>query len=449
MKKFFQLSLSVIFSMGTLYSQNKPVALVGGTILDVSNYGNESNDLKNSLIVLLNGKIIYAGSYKKGKVPPQAEIVDVSGKFILPGLIDGFATLNSQSYANAYLYMGVTSVAVTFDGDPVRGDNYLKANPSPRLERMFWLDQLFEPSDTSRMTETEQDVQMVSKQIDKLDSFKKAGLSIAFLHHRFPAAMNDKMVSRSKSFNMATIGEMQYAPYKSAVKAGVNALVHTLRYSLEAYPDSLRDVFIHYPHKQGKYIHWYSDTLARKKDTALWNWANYLAQSRTALIPTLAMTYAFLQYHDNLWNEPVAAILDSSEIHLPMNKQTGKWTDDSTWWKDGACDHAMAGIYIRAGCHFLTGSGTDAFGSMPGISEHLEIKLLHEKGLTKRQAIAAATNNFSIFFKWTDRGLIEKGRFADILVLSGNPLDDLNNLKKIEMLFLNGEKIDRDSLLKR
>jgi len=429
------------------HSQDNPIALVGATIIDVSNYGNQFRDLKNSLILFKNGKIFYADKYDKRKIPANAEIINVHGKYILPGLIDGFAILNSQSQANAYLYMGVTTVVGGIDSS-FRGNNFLTADPSPRLERMFWVDQLFDANDTSYMAETNADVQKVSRMIDNLDSVKKAGYSIAFLHHRFPSAMYDKMVAKAKELHMATIGEMQYASYREGMQKGVQSFVHTLRFSLEAYPPNPRDTFIHYPSKQGRLFNWYLKTEERKKDTALLRWAKELSRSNTALIPTIGMIYAMYEHHDNLWKDPVAAILDSAEIHLPMNKETGKWTDDKQSWEDAKADSAMAAIYVKARCHFLTGSGTDAFGSMPGISEHIEIKLLHSIGLTKRQAIAAATNNFSIFFNWIDRGLIEKGRVADILVLSRNPLEDLNYLREIDLLFLNGNKINRTTLLK-
>ncbi len=115
---------------------------------------------------------------------------------------------------------------------------------------------------------------------------------------------------------------------------------------------------------------------------------------------------------------------------------------------------ALRGIEIekgfaKAGVHYVTGSGADAFGTMPGISEHTEIKMLHNIGLTNRQALAAATNNFSIFWGWNDIGLIQEGRNADLLVLSANPVDNLENLKKIEIIILNCKRIDRNNLLKK
>lgn len=446
MKKIISILFLLLSISQKDYAQNNPIALIGGTIIDVTDYGNSVKDLKNSLVVFENGKITYAGNYDKKKIPAKARLLNINGKYILPGLIDGFAILNSQSQANAYLYMGVTTVVCTIDSS-FRGNNFLAAAPSPRLERMYWVDQLYDVDDTSYMKETDADVEKVSQLIDKLDSVKAAGYSIAFLHHRFPAAMYDKVVARTKELGMATIGEMQYASYREGMNKGVQSFVHTLRYSLEAYPAEKRDTFIHYPSKQGRLFNWYTNVEERKQDTALWRWAIDLSRSNTALIPTVAMIYAMYEHHDNLWKEPVASILDSAEIHLPMNKQSGFWTNDKQSWNDAMADSAIAAIYVKAGCHFLTGSGTDAFGSMPGISEHMEIKLLHAIGLTKRQALAAATHNFSIIYNWTNRGLIKEGRVADILVLSDNPLYDLNNLKKIEHLFFNGQAIDRTSLL--
>ena len=83
---------------------------------------------------------------------------------------------------------------------------------------------------------------------------------------------------------------------------------------------------------------------------------------------------------------------------------------------------------------------------MPGISLHTEIGLLHRIGLSKREAIAAATENFSQAFGWKI-GKIKPGYAADIIIVRDNPLKDLNNLKRIDTLIHNGRVIDRNKLV--
>src|SRR5262245_36839050 len=75
-------------------SPSSPVtALVGGTIVDVSNYGRSSGDVQNGVVVLRGGTIVAAGPRKSVKIPTGARRIDVSGKYIVPGLTDGFAAL--------------------------------------------------------------------------------------------------------------------------------------------------------------------------------------------------------------------------------------------------------------------------------------------------------------------------------------------------------------------
>ncbi|HHS95336.1 MAG TPA: hypothetical protein ENJ45_02010, partial [Phaeodactylibacter sp.] len=73
--------------------------------------------------------------------------------------------------------------------------------------------------------------------------------------------------------------------------------------------------------------------------------------------------------------------------------------------------------------------------------------ILHQYiGLSNRETIAAATSNFAEAFGWKN-GKIEKSYPANILLLNNNPLLDLENLKDIHLLFLNGKIIDRKALL--
>ncbi len=92
----------------------------------------------------------------------------------------------------------------------------------------------------------------------------------------------------------------------------------------------------------------------------------------------------------------------------------------------------------------LVALGTDS-GAMPirtqGFSEHLELQLLVEAGLTPMQAIVVATSNAAKALNLSDYGVLEKGRIADLLILDGDPLQDIRNTQKINSVYKAGKKI--------
>jgi imidazolonepropionase-like amidohydrolase len=78
----------------------------------------------------------------------------------------------------------------------------------------------------------------------------------------------------------------------------------------------------------------------------------------------------------------------------------------------------------------------------PGVSLHREIELLASAGLTPMQAIMAATKNASALLGHADRlGTLEAGKIADVLVLSANPLENISNIRSIEMVLRDGKMI--------
>jgi imidazolonepropionase-like amidohydrolase len=73
--------------------------------------------------------------------------------------------------------------------------------------------------------------------------------------------------------------------------------------------------------------------------------------------------------------------------------------------------------------------------------------MLVRLGLSPREALAAATNNYSLQFGWNELGLIAPGRRADILVLDSDPTTNVWNTRRIATLIIDGNVMDRDSLL--
>ena len=101
---------------GTIaWPQQPPLALVGGTVVDLANWGRSANDLASSVVIIRDGKIEEVGTLAATTIPKGARILDCTGKYIIPGLVDGFAGMSSQAEANANLYMGVTTVVASSD----------------------------------------------------------------------------------------------------------------------------------------------------------------------------------------------------------------------------------------------------------------------------------------------------------------------------------------------
>jgi len=86
-------------------------------------------------------------------------------------------------------------------------------------------------------------------------------------------------------------------------------------------------------------------------------------------------------------------------------------------------------------------------GTMPGISLHTELEMLARIGLSPREALAAATNNYSIQFGWNDLGQIAPGRRADILVVDADPTVSVWNVRRISTVILEGNVVDREGFL--
>ena len=106
----------------------------------------------------------------------------------------------------------------------------------------------------------------------------------------------------------------------------------------------------------------------------------------------------------------------------------------------------VAGLQ-RAGVGILAGTDTENPYCFPGFSLHDELSLLVDAGLTPMQALQAATINPARFLnREKDLGTIEPGKLADIVMLDANPLENINNTRKIAAVVLNGKLFPKTAL---
>ena len=106
----------------------------------------------------------------------------------------------------------------------------------------------------------------------------------------------------------------------------------------------------------------------------------------------------------------------------------------------------------RAG--ILIATGTDAGGpvgfNFQGYNTPWEVKLLVKAGLSPMEALVAATKNGAIVIGVEDQlGTVEVGKLADLLLLSANPLDNIENIRKIESIIYKGKAYSREEFAYR
>jgi imidazolonepropionase-like amidohydrolase len=110
--------------------------------------------------------------------------------------------------------------------------------------------------------------------------------------------------------------------------------------------------------------------------------------------------------------------------------------------KDFKTDQANLKKMFDAGVQI--GFGTDSGASMgriPGFSEHRELELMVQAGLTPMQAITVATGQNAKLLHAEDRGTIAVGKRADLLILDGDPLTDIRNTRKIVAVYHDGRAV--------
>lgn len=452
-----------------------PLVLTGGTLVDVTNWGDSAHDLQNAVVIITGGTVSAVGSADTTPIPKGAQVIDCTGKFLIPGLIDGYAGMNSQAQANANLYMGVTTVVAR--ADAARGFIDFGAHPSPRIyaidtvgvtdnwsllaRRPAWVGTLREgahpvelnPQDTAR----------------QIAATAALGTRVVMIGPAVTAANAQWITARAHDLHLAAYGDLVATPDRVGDEAGVDALVHMDRYILGVLPDELQTPLAEDPFGSASMTAFDYSQRVPPTDARLRNYARFLATHHAALMPAFSLEYAELPGHRNLWKEPAASLLDPATMYRPSNPATGdmdyplpgwahhlpatgqRWMEANLQRK---ADQAALRLWrinetiFSAFPHYLAGSGADEMGTMPGISLHTELELLVRLGLSPREALAAATNNYALQFGWTELGQIAPGRRADVLVIDGDPSTNIWNARNISVLIEDGKVIDRNGLLK-
>lgn len=103
----------------------------------------------------------------------------------------------------------------------------------------------------------------------------------------------------------------------------------------------------------------------------------------------------------------------------------------------------------KAGAKIALGSDTGIQDHPFGLTDHRELELLVEAGMTPMQVLTAATSTSAAYLKLNDQGVLAAGKRANFMVLDANPLDDITNTRRIAAVYVNGAEVDRAALAAR
>jgi hypothetical protein len=444
-------------------SDSKEIAVVGATLIDLSNYGRSSNDIADSVVLIANGKIVTAGPAAQVKIPATATRIDAQGQFLIPGLIDGFGALRNQEFANAYLYDGVTTVYVGSILPGGGGDGEVKilrdASPGPRLflgaPMTGYSEQGADPSDKSMTEHRLHDKRLSNEQlIARVDRLADQGYRGVTISYDVWPDQADVIVAEAKRRGLATVGELGFTTYPYGIRAGIDALLRNDLYQMELAPAVAKMAFADDQKSGGPAFRAVCNMDLNSNEVT--NFGKQLADSQTSLMPTLVLE-ATADSLDvpNPWSAPSAAIIRAGDLDTPVDKATGASgylaglpaERREVVRKCAQHKEALDGRLYKLGAKFLAASTAPSYGIMPGSGLHEEIALLHRIGLSPREAIAAATSNYAEIYGWKDVGRIEPGRVADVLILSDDPRADTSAVDHIRAIIFRGSVLDRSHLL--
>lgn len=109
----------------------------------------------------------------------------------------------------------------------------------------------------------------------------------------------------------------------------------------------------------------------------------------------------------------------------------------------------ITGLLRKQARWILAGSDFPNPYCYPGLGVHDELSLLVASGLSTLEALQSATLNPARYYDKVDfMGSVEKGKFADLVILRKNPLEDIANIREVEMVISNGVVYSRADLNK-
>lgn len=391
----------------TLPVGKEVVVIQGATLID----GRGGSPVSEAVVVVEGNRIQSVGTTENIEIPPDARIIEASGLTLLPGLIDAhFHLINDPGFPALSLSHGVTSLRDPGAWIESYGDARASGLMNPRLFLTGPHLDMWPPA----YPENSYILQDRKEAITMVNRFADQGASAIKVYFRLSLDLIEAVCETAAERGIPVTAHLEITDAREAISVGLDGIEHITSFGTallpvreaEAYRQSI--LADNSARRQGRYEVWSGIAIDSPESDSL---IRFVAEQETFVCPTLG---AF-------------------EYRYSPEK-----TDSI---RTGGFEQMLAftGKASRGGVRMVVGShGAIPYGGFGWAFQH-EMELLAEAGMEPADILVAATLENARFFRIEDRlGSIEVGKQADLILIRGNPLDDISSMRNIERVMLNG-----------
>lgn len=432
-----------------VWAQAPALVIEGGTLID----GNGGAPVQNAVVVIEGNRITRVGQVGQGRYPRNAEIIDARGKFVLPGLWDAMVSYQ-WFYGEIMLNHGITStIDVGIAGEvgaafrdgvlmgkirgprPFTGISRLTTRPAGGTG----LETILTPGRTPTSAENTRELvrAFVAGGAD-IVMFQDGTLPLEYYRAGFDEARRLGMPVSTRAYGPV------FGP-REAAALGSNMLPHsagTGRLITRNPPG---------PNERANE----AELFAEMDDAKARELIDELASAGVALDPTYRNSWLRMPRDWERFGEDARNFFDTADpalmAYFPLERKEAALEQFRAPRPTGAVwERRMRGfhnslrfhkMFVDAGGHLIPGSDSNPV-KVPGINLFHEMMIFVEAGVTPMQIIQGATKwSAELLDKGDELGTVETGKIADVIIVSRDPLENIENLRDLDAVVFDGRRV--------
>jgi len=434
--------LLIIFSCKKEITNNFDLAITNAQVIHL-----ETGKVENQDIFISNGRIEAVEAAGLGQFKANSSI-DASGKYVLPGFWDNHIHLrggdslvaNNKNFLKLFIANGITTVRDAggdltqsvmewksqIESEDLVGPTIFTAGPKIDGPKATWAGSL--------EVETEEDI---AKALDSLEALQVDFVKI--YDSRISPYNYIKTIKEAKKRGFTVSGHMPFTvTLDETINAGMDGIEH-LYYIMKG--SASNEVEVTENINNGEMGFWDAmpALLDAYTDSTAQNTFNKLKENDVFVVPTLHIgnTLSYLDEVDHT-SDTYLKYMGEGIVQTYQGRIRSALNSSQKARENRKQMNAFFGKLVKslddAGVLLLAGSDSGAFNSYtyPGISLHKELAAMVENGISPLDALRTSTVNGAKFLNQTnDYGAVSKGKVSDLVILKANPLENIENTRKI------------------